>query len=177
MLQEELVHELPYRCFLRVGHEFAPFPAESEARCAARGFAQLRPDRYRRRDTLADLLALPLRHRGDHGVEEAASRRRGVDRLLERDEPRVVFAEDIRDVEELAGIPSEAGKLRKNECFDVARADVVEHPLRLRMLHDGLAAHAREVIDLPDVPAFRFGVVPGAGFVVLRALALRLILR
>ena len=90
----------------------------------AEGLAQLGADGDRGRDPLGDLLPLPLRHGGDHGVEEAAGRGRGVDRLLERDEVGARLAGRCRRIEKLLGVPGEPGELREDEAGDVPAPDV-----------------------------------------------------
>ena len=55
------------------------------------------------------------------------------------------------------------------------RAHVGHHPLRLRVLHDGLPGDAFQVIDLGDLPAAGFGVALGSHLVMLGALALGLV--
>jgi hypothetical protein len=93
MFQEKLVEELPDGCFIRVGDEGVVFPLVSERRLAAQGFAKLGADRNRERHALGDLLSLPLGHRGDHGVEEAPGRGRGIDGFGQGNQVRVVLSE------------------------------------------------------------------------------------
>ena len=67
----------PMACALMIlllGDELLVLPLVSERRSTAEGFPESRAHRRRCCDTSGDLLALPLRHRRDHGVEEAAGR-------------------------------------------------------------------------------------------------------
>src|SRR5690606_14137478 len=76
---EELEHELPHRRLLLIEDELLVFPAVPEGGRAAGRLPELCPNRHARLRTCRDLLPLPLRHRGDEGVEEAAGGRGGVD--------------------------------------------------------------------------------------------------
>lgn len=60
--------------------------------------------------------------------------------------------------------------------MDVPRFNVGEHPFRFRMFEHRFSADAFKVVHLDDVPTLRFGIVSGAFFMVLRALAAGLIL-
>ena len=111
VLKEEFVHQLPDRRLLRVRHQLPILPLVAERRSSPQRLPKLGADRNRGGDALGDLLALPLRHGGDHGVEEAAGGGGGVDGLLEGDEIRVGFPEKIGEVEQLAGVPSEPRQL------------------------------------------------------------------
>jgi len=83
VLSEQVEHELPDGSLLRVDEELLVLPLVSEGCLTARGLAGLGADGHRGGDPLRDLLPLPLRHRGDHGVEEATCGGRGVDGLGE----------------------------------------------------------------------------------------------
>lgn len=82
-----------------------------------------------------------------------------------------MFLEEIREVEQLAGVAPQAGEFGKNQRLDVAAFNVFEHPLRLGVLHHGFARDAFEVIDLDHHPAFGIGIAAAALFMVLRAFA------
>jgi hypothetical protein len=69
---EELEHELAYRRLLGVNEKFLVLPLVAVGGLAAGRLASLGTDWDCGRDTLGDLLTLPLGHRRDHGVEEAA---------------------------------------------------------------------------------------------------------
>ena len=75
VLREEFVHAAHDRRFLRIGYELVTLVAVAEGRLPAELLAKLRADRDGGRDAGADLLALPGRHRRNHGVEEASRRR------------------------------------------------------------------------------------------------------
>lgn len=136
VLQEELVEENPDGCFLRIREHLVAVPAVPERGVAPETFPELRPHRNRGRHPLGDLFALPLRHGGDHGVEESAGGGRSVDRLLEGDEVRALVPEIVGEVEELSGVPGEARELGEDQGGDLPGLHVREHPLGLRMLLD-----------------------------------------
>ena len=175
VFQEQFVDELADRGFPRIGEKLLVLPLVAERRGSAGGLAELGANRDRGRHAFGDLLALPLRHRRNHRVEEAAGRRRRIDGLLERHEVRVVFAEDVGEVEEFARVPSEPGELGEDQAGDVPRGDVAEHPLRLGMPHDGFPTHRFEVVGFANLPTLRLSVRLGASLVMLWALALSLI--
>ena len=79
-----------------------------------------------------------------------------------------MFSESIGKIEKLSGVPCQPGELGENQAGDVATLDVFHHPLSFRMIFDRLSADRFEMIDLFDFPLFRFGVIVGASFVVLR---------
>jgi hypothetical protein len=176
VLEEQLVHQLADWRFLGVRDELVVLPLVAERRGTAGGPPELGADRDRDGHTLGDLLPLPLRHRSDHRVEEAASWGGGVDGFLQRDQVRVVLAEDVREVQQLAGVSRKARQLREDDARNVAGGDVPEHALGLGMSHDGLPADRFEVIDLAQLPAFRLGVGAGTLLVVLGTLAAGLVL-
>lgn len=173
--EEKLVDEPPDRCLGWVRHELAILPAVAEWRGTAEGLSHLGTNRDRGRNPFSDLLALPLRHGRDHGVEEAAGGGGRVDRFVEGHEVGIVFAKPVGEVEQLAGIAREAGEFREDECRDMPCGYVPEHPLRFRMTDYGLSAHGIEAIHLANVPALDFGVRPGTTLVVLGTLALHLV--
>jgi len=70
-------------------------PAVSKGRCSADRFPKFGTDRNRRRNAVGDFFSFPLRHGGDHREEEPASRRTGVDRLLEGYEVSATLAKDF----------------------------------------------------------------------------------
>ena len=86
-----------------------------------------------------------------------------------------MFSESIGKIEKLSGVPCQPGELGENQAGDVAKLDVFHHPLSFRMIFDRLSADRFEMIDLFDFPLFRFGVIVGASFVVLRAFAMGLV--
>src|SRR5262249_18811040 len=139
------------------------------------GLPEARPDRNRGRDPGGDLLPLPLGHRGDHGVEEAAVRGGGVNRLLERDEIGPVLAEVFGELQEFLRVPRQSRELREGEAREALAAYVGHQPLRLWVLHDGLSRDAFQVVDLADLPAAGLGVTNGSHLVMLWALALGLV--
>jgi hypothetical protein len=85
-------------------------PLVPERRGTTGGFAELGADRHGDCHALGDLLTLPLRHHRDHRVEQAAGWCGGVDGFLERDQVRVVFTEDVPEVQQLAGIPGQGAR-------------------------------------------------------------------
>src|SRR5690349_19807254 len=99
MLDKEFVDELPDWSFLRFWDELVVFPLVAEGRLAAERLSHLCTNRNGRRNALGDFLPLPLRHRGDHGVEQPPGRSRRVDRLGERDQIGVVLTEVVRELE------------------------------------------------------------------------------
>ena len=111
MLLEKLVDEAAERCLVRVYFEALVYPAVPEGGRAAQGLPKPGAHGDRGHDPGGDLLALPLGHRGDHGVEEAAVRGRGIDRLLEGDEVGPVLAEELGEVQKLLRVPREPGEL------------------------------------------------------------------
>ena len=129
VLQEEFVKELPDGCLVRFVNERVVLPLVSEGGLAPQGFPELGSDGNGRRNAGSDLLPLPLGHRGDHGVEEAAGGGRGVDGFGKRDEVRIEFPEEFGEFEKLLRVSCEAGELREDESRDMAGTDVVEHPL------------------------------------------------
>ncbi|HUW38500.1 MAG TPA: hypothetical protein VMV91_14340 [Rhodocyclaceae bacterium] len=76
---EELVHELPYRRLIGMRDELSLYPLIPERCLTAERLAHLGAHRHRRRNPLGNLFPFPLRHRGNHGVEETAGRAGGVD--------------------------------------------------------------------------------------------------
>lgn len=111
MLPVEFIEELPNRGFLRIGDELVIPPLVAEGRSATERLAELGPDRYREGDAFGNLLPLPLRHGGDHGVEEATGRGRGIDRFGQRNEVRIVLAEAISEFEEFLRVSGKSGEL------------------------------------------------------------------
>ncbi len=176
MLQKQLVHEPADRRLLGVGNQLPILPLVPERCLAAQGLAEFGADRHRSRHAFSDLLTLPLGHRRDHGVEEAARRRGRVDGLLERDEVRVVRAEDLGELQELFGISGQARELGEDESGDAPAPHVSEHPLRVGEADDGLPAHRIKAVDLPDLPALGFRIAAGPSLVVLGAFARHLVL-
>jgi hypothetical protein len=172
---EEVVDEAAERNFVGVYREALVYPAVPQRGHAPHGFPELGPDGDRGRNPGGDLLPLPLGHRGDHGVEEAAVRGRGVDRLLEGDEIGPLLPEELGEVQKLLRVPRKPGELREDEALDPPAAHVGHHPPRLRVLHDGFAGDAFEAVDLADLPAAGLRVAFAPHFMVLRALALSLV--
>ncbi|MEI9899115.1 MAG: hypothetical protein WDN31_02195 [Hyphomicrobium sp.] len=76
----------------------------------------------------------------------------------------------------LPGVAREARKLREDEGGDPAAPHVGEHPLGLRMRHDGFAAYGLKAIQFDDVPALGLGVCASTLFVMLGAFTANLIL-
>jgi hypothetical protein len=111
VLQEEFVQSAPNWNLLRVRHEFSTCPLVAEGCRSAQWLSELRPDGNRGSNAIGNFLALPLRHRRNNGIEQAASRTRCIDRLLQGNEARVVLAEDIGKFQELASVPRETRKL------------------------------------------------------------------
>ncbi len=176
MLEEKLVEPSPDRCLLRIGDEHPSLKLVAEGSGAPERLPELRPDGNRGGDALSDLLALPLRHGGDHRVKEPAGRRGGVDRLLKRDKVGVVITEEVREIQEVPCVARKARELREDERLNAATPHVGHHPLGLGMLADGFSAHAFEPVDVDDSPATGLGIVPRTLLVVLGALALCLVL-
>lgn len=175
-LEKQLVHEAPDRRLLLVRDEFPVHPAVAIDRGATEGLTKLRPDGDRGGDPGSDLLTLPLGEGGDHGVEEAASGRGGVDRLLEADEVGSRLPEEVGEVEQFAGVSGEPGELAEDEPADAVVLDVVEHPLALGVVLDRLPGDRVEAVHGDHVPALEARVRAGAGLVVLGALTLDLVL-
>jgi hypothetical protein len=86
-----------------------------------------------------------------------------------------VLPENVREFQQLLGVPSQPREFRENQTGDVAGSDVVEHPLSFWLTQDRLAAHRFQVGDLPDVSRLGFRAVAGALLMVLRALAFGLV--
>src|SRR5688572_22342386 len=114
MLKEELIDEFTDWRLLGIGDELAVLPTVSERSRTTERLTHFCSNRNRSRNPLRDLLALPLGHRCDHGVEEAAGRRGRVDGFLERNQVGVVLAEPIGEIQKLASITGEAGELRED---------------------------------------------------------------
>jgi len=86
-----------------------------------------------------------------------------------------VRLEVLREVEQLLRVAREPRELGKNEPLDVPAFHVAEHPLALRMIPHGFAAHAREVIDFQDRPLVELRIAACAIFVMRGAFALGLV--
>lgn len=158
MLEEEFVDELADRGLGLLHDELPILPEIPIWGLPAQGLTELGADRDRSRNARGDLLALPLRHGGDHGVEEAAGRGGGVDALAQAHEVCLVVTEVVGELQELLGVAGEARELREDEAGDPAALHVPKHPLRFRMLHDGFAAYGFQAIHLGDLPAFGFSI-------------------
>ena len=175
VLKVQLIHEAPDGGFLRVRYEALLVPAVAEGRGAAQGLAELRAYRDRGGHAARDLLALPGGHAGDHGVEEAAGRGRGVDRLLKGDEVRPLGLEELGELKQLPRVPREPRDLREDEAGDSPRLHVLHHPPGFRVREDGFAGDAGQVVEGHDFPPADLGVGPSPVLVVLGALAPRLV--
>ena len=175
VLLEEFVDEAAERSLIGVHLQALVYPAVPEGGHAAHGLPEPGTHGNRGHDPGGDLLPLPLGHRGDHGVEEAAVRGRGIDRLLEGDEIRSVLSEELGKVQKLLRVPRESRELREDEARDPPAAHVGHHPPCLRVLHDRLPGDAFEAIDLADLPAAGLRIALAPHLVVLRALALGLV--
>ncbi len=70
----------------------------------------------------------------------------------EADEIGSALAEDVGKVQEFSGIAGKASKLAEDQRFDTTRPNVSEHPLGFGVFHHALAGHAREVVQLDDLP-------------------------
>jgi hypothetical protein len=176
VLVEEFVYEGADRRFVRIRLEFLVAPAVPEGRGPADRFPELRANRHRGLYALGNLLALPLRHGGDHREEEAPRGRTRVDRLLKRDQIGTAGAEGFGEVEELLRVARQAREFREDETGDHSGADVREHPLGLRVPHDGFATDRFEPVDFSNMPAFDLRIRAGSLFMVLGAFASHLIL-
>lgn len=176
VLGKQLVDEAAHRGLLGLGHEALAFPFVAIGGASTKGLAELGPDSDGGAHAVHDFLALPLGHAADHIVEKPPRRAAGVDTFLEGDEVRVVGAEVVGEIHQLAGIAGEAGELGKDEAGDVAALHVGEHPLRLGVLHDRLPGDPGEVVDLDDLPTFCGAVVGRACAMVLGAVTLSLVL-
>jgi hypothetical protein len=174
---EKLVDELPQRSLIRIDQELLVLPLIPKRSAATERLTESCADRHRGSDAGSNLLAFPLRHRRNHGVEQAASRRAGVYRLFERDEVSPVLSEEVRELKKLLRVSCKPSKLREDETRDLTGFDVGEHPLRLGMLHHRLSAYSLKSVDLSNIPTLRFRVVVGALLMVLGAIAARLIFR
>ncbi len=152
VLGEELVHPAAHGSLVGVGDQLLALPPVAEGRLAPERLAEHGADGDGGRDAVGDLLALPLSHRGEQGVEEAPGRRRGVDCLLEADQSRVVLLERVRELQQLLRVAGEAGELREDQRLDPSLAQVVEHPPRLGMVLHRLAADRLEPVGLGDHP-------------------------
>jgi hypothetical protein len=175
VLYIQLVHEAADGRFLRVRYEPLLVPAVAEGSGASGGLAELGSHRDGCGDPARDLLALPGGHAGDHGVEEAAGRGRGVDGLLKRDEVGPFRLEEVREVEEFPSVPREPRELREDEARDAAGLHVLHHAARFRVGHDRFAGDTGQVVQGHYFPPADLGVGAGAVLVVLRALALGLV--
>ena len=87
-----------------------------------------------------------------------------------------MLPEEISEFQKLFRVSGKAGELGKNEAGDVTACDVGKHPFGFGVLHDGFAGHASQVIHLNHRPIVELGVFAGAGFVMLRAFSLGLVL-
>jgi hypothetical protein len=79
VLPEEFKHELAHGGFGWIKQELLPLPLVAIGGLTAGRLTCAGTDRDSGGDTLGNLFPLPLRHCGDHGVEEASGRRRCVD--------------------------------------------------------------------------------------------------
>ena len=87
-----------------------------------------------------------------------------------------VLAEEIGEFHKFLGVPGKAGELGKHEAGDVAALQCPASSAWPRVLHDGFAGYAGQVIHLDHRPAVELGVLAGALFVMFRAFALGLVL-
>src|SRR2546422_8406913 len=84
LLGEEFIHELADGCLTLAYDQFVVLPRVSERRGAAQALAKFGANLDRCFDAVGDFFAFPLRERGDHRVEQSASRGARVDLLLKR---------------------------------------------------------------------------------------------
>ena len=161
--------------FLGFQDQFALFPLKAIRSAAVYGFAKLGAGEDGRVHAFRDFLAFPLGEDPEQMKEHPASGSARVDRFTQRNEVGLVLPEKIREVFELAPVAGEAGELRKDQAGDMVALDVLHHAPGLRVLHDGLAALAGEVIHLFDRPAAAPGVASRPFLVMLRAFALGLV--
>jgi len=108
---EHLIHEFAHGCLGRIHDEFFVFPHVAKRSSTAQTLAQFGSHFDRSFNAVCDFLAFPLGKRSNHGVEEAAGRRGGVDFLLKRNHVGVVLAKEIREIQELLGVAGKAGEL------------------------------------------------------------------
>jgi len=175
VLFEQLIHQLPDGCFGRIDVQFLFHPLIAERCLPAERLAHLGPDGNGSSHPGSDLLAFPLRHGGDHCVEESPSRRRRVDRLGEGDKVSASIPEVLGEFEQLFGVPRQPGQLGEDEAAYVAASDVAKHPLGFRVVLDRLPGHGIEAVDLHDLPVARIGVGASTTFVRLGALSADLV--
>jgi hypothetical protein len=176
VLNVQLVHEAADGGFLGVRYEAALVPAVAEGCRAAGRLPKLRSHRDRGGDPARDLLALPGGHAGNHRVEEAAGRGRGIDGLLERDEVGALGLEEVREVEKLSRVAGQARELGEDEAGDPPGFHVLHHAPGFGVGHDRFPGDTGQVVQGHDFPPADLGVGAGAVLVVLRALALGLVL-
>jgi hypothetical protein len=171
----EFIHEAPDRGFLRVRDEPLLVPAVAEGRSPSQGLAELRAYRDRGGHAARDLLPLPGGHAGDHGVEEAAGRGRGVYGLLKGNEIGTLRLEELGELQKLPGVARQARDLREDEARDAMGLHVLHHAARFGVREDRFPGDAGQVIEGHDFPPADLGVGAGAVLVVLGAFAPRLV--
>lgn len=176
MFDVQLIDELPYRRFVGMRDDLVALPPVSKWRLAADGLSHLRAYRDRCGDAFSYLLALPLRHPGDNGEEEAACGGGRVDAFVERYEVGTVLLEFFGEVVEFSAVAREPGELGKDEPGYLPALHVGEHALRFGMLHHGLTRDTREVIKGDDLPALGFRIQASALLMDGRAFAACLVL-
>jgi len=177
VFDEELMDQNADRRLIRIRFELLVAPLVAEGRGPAERLAEFGADRNGRPNAFGDLLPLPLRHRGDHREEEPAGGRAGVDRFLEGDQVSAFGSKDLGEFEQLFRVAGKASELGENQPLDLSGPDVSEHALCVWMTDNGFTAHGLQPIQFRDLPAFGFGIGPGAPLMVIGAVAARLILR
>ena len=163
------------RRFLRLDDEFAVFPFVAIRGAPVDGFAQFGAGQDGGIDALGDFLPFPLGEDAQQMEEHPSTGGAGVDGFAQGNEVGVVLVEIVRKVFKFAAVAGKAGELGEDEARDVAALDVLHHSLGLRVLHDGFATLAGEVIDFFYVPAPRSWHSSGAFLMMFGAVAFGLI--
>ncbi len=108
VMQEQFICLTPNGGFFGMGNELLVLPLIAIRSAAIDGFAEFGADNDGCLHAVGNFFPFPLGHGGDHSEEQPASRRAGVDGLLQGDHVRIAIAELVGEIEKLSGV---AGKL------------------------------------------------------------------
>jgi hypothetical protein len=111
-----------------------------------------------RLDALRDHLSLELRHRTKEAAHHAASRRAGVDRLLDGDDADLQGLEAVADVQEVAQVAGQAVQLPEDDPLETTGAGVCQETGKLLAPAHALAAATGVGVDLHQLPALSLAV-------------------
>ena len=116
----EFIHELAKLGFCWINHQFLIDPTVAEGRRATEWLTHLGSDRNGGGYSRRDLLALPVRHRGQHVVKHAPSGRGSVYAFGNRYEVGIVLLEEIRKFQQFTIVARQSGELREDETGNSA---------------------------------------------------------